>query len=317
MCDNVANYEVVLASGQIVNANKDSHPHLFTALKGGSNNFGIVTRFTFPTFKLGQMWGGIIIYDKSTYPSLIKAFSTFSFVNGGDEDATIIAASSWVSGLGEFAASNLYHATPAASAPPSLAPFATIQPQVRNTLRQDSLLGFAEEQSNLSTNGARQWFFTTGFRVDVQLMLEIHDLWLTAIESIQSTPGLVVSLVFHPVTKDIILQSLKRPHNSLGMRVSDGPFVICLLNTVHANPSSDEIVSTTILRLIRHIEELAMKKHLSSRYRFLNYGYKGQKILQGYGPESLSRLKAASHKYDPTGFFQTAVPGGFKISQVI
>ena len=39
-CDNVVNYEVVLADGSIVNANSSSHTDLFWALKGGGNQFG-------------------------------------------------------------------------------------------------------------------------------------------------------------------------------------------------------------------------------------------------------------------------------------
>ncbi|KAH7224441.1 hypothetical protein B0J15DRAFT_518487 [Fusarium solani] len=44
-CDLVDNFEVVLADGRIANANKDSNSDLWKALKGGSANFGIVTRF--------------------------------------------------------------------------------------------------------------------------------------------------------------------------------------------------------------------------------------------------------------------------------
>lgn len=44
-CDTVANYEVVLANGTIVNANAQQNADLFKALKGGGSNFGIVTRF--------------------------------------------------------------------------------------------------------------------------------------------------------------------------------------------------------------------------------------------------------------------------------
>lgn len=49
-CDNVVNYEVILANGEILNANASSHPDLWRALKGGSSNFGIVTRFDIDTF---------------------------------------------------------------------------------------------------------------------------------------------------------------------------------------------------------------------------------------------------------------------------
>ncbi|KAJ2984798.1 hypothetical protein NUW58_g5873 [Xylaria curta] len=38
-CDNVENFEVVLADGSIVNANRHSHTDLWWALKGGANNF--------------------------------------------------------------------------------------------------------------------------------------------------------------------------------------------------------------------------------------------------------------------------------------
>lgn len=44
-CDNVINYELVLADGSVVNANASSHSDLWKALKGGGGNLGIVTRF--------------------------------------------------------------------------------------------------------------------------------------------------------------------------------------------------------------------------------------------------------------------------------
>ncbi|RYP74051.1 hypothetical protein DL771_003240 [Monosporascus sp. 5C6A] len=40
-CDQVVNFEVVLADGSIVEANATTNPDLFQVLKGGSNNFGI------------------------------------------------------------------------------------------------------------------------------------------------------------------------------------------------------------------------------------------------------------------------------------
>ncbi len=60
--DSVLNYEVVLASGQIVNANATCHCDLYRALKGGGSNFGIVTRVDIKTFPYNnQLWGGQIL----------------------------------------------------------------------------------------------------------------------------------------------------------------------------------------------------------------------------------------------------------------
>ena len=57
-CDTVINYEVVLADGSVVEANKTSNSDLFWALKGGSSNFGIVTRFDLETVKSRKVWAG-------------------------------------------------------------------------------------------------------------------------------------------------------------------------------------------------------------------------------------------------------------------
>jgi FAD binding domain len=56
--DNIVNYEVVLASGDIVNANQTSYPDLFKALKGGNTNFGIVTKVDIAAFEFDQLWAG-------------------------------------------------------------------------------------------------------------------------------------------------------------------------------------------------------------------------------------------------------------------
>ncbi|KAL9636720.1 MAG: hypothetical protein Q9204_002144 [Flavoplaca sp. TL-2023a] len=315
VCDNVVNYEIVLASGDIVQANARTNQDLFLALKGGSNNFGIVTRFDLPTFKQGQMWGGAIYYNPSVYPQLVQAFSDFTATSTPDEQAHILIATSWSAGA-ETGVSNIYHASPVA-APPSLKPFTAIQPQIFTSLRQDSLLGFADEQSAFSTDGARQLYFTTSFRLDVQFMLHVRELWLDALKPLQSVPGFMLSLVFQPLTKGMLAKSAQLGGNSLGLSPEDGPLVVTLLNSVHTNAADDNKIVTAVLGLIRAIEAAAARQGNAARYRFTNYGHKDQKILEGYGKQSIARLQAVSRKYDPRGFFQQMVPGGFKLSNVL
>jgi FAD/FMN-containing dehydrogenase len=61
--DGIINHEVVLANGTIVNANATSNTDLHKALKGGSSNFGIVTRFDLKSFKQEKVWGGIMVHS--------------------------------------------------------------------------------------------------------------------------------------------------------------------------------------------------------------------------------------------------------------
>ena len=47
--------QLATASGTLANANATSHPDLFRALKGGANNFGLVTRFDLAIFPQGEV----------------------------------------------------------------------------------------------------------------------------------------------------------------------------------------------------------------------------------------------------------------------
>lgn len=65
--DNILNYHVVLANGTITDANATSNPGLFWALKGGNNNFGVVTHFDLRVLHTpGGVYGGIISYNESS-----------------------------------------------------------------------------------------------------------------------------------------------------------------------------------------------------------------------------------------------------------
>lgn len=82
----VANYEVVLANGTVTNANSTANPDLFWALKGGSSNFGIVTRFDMKTFPLPEIWGGTALYNGSALNAIVEAYASYTVAQGGSSD---------------------------------------------------------------------------------------------------------------------------------------------------------------------------------------------------------------------------------------
>lgn len=83
------NYEVVLADGRIFNANANENSDLWLALRGGSNNFGVVTRFDMKTFKQGQLWGDTIYYNISTVSEQLNALFDLNSMDN-DPDAALI-----------------------------------------------------------------------------------------------------------------------------------------------------------------------------------------------------------------------------------
>lgn len=68
--DNIAAFEVVLANSTIVTASAQENSDLFTALKGGGNNFGIVTRFDLMAFPASPIWSGSTVHPEGDDPSL-------------------------------------------------------------------------------------------------------------------------------------------------------------------------------------------------------------------------------------------------------
>jgi FAD/FMN-containing dehydrogenase len=82
----VSNLEIVLANSTIVNANVQTNPDLFWALKGGSSNFGIVTRFDVRTFPVSSVFGGTTFYKPEYVDKYLDAVAAYVAPGGGSND---------------------------------------------------------------------------------------------------------------------------------------------------------------------------------------------------------------------------------------
>jgi FAD/FMN-containing dehydrogenase len=145
-CDSVVNFEIVLSSGIIANANATSNANLFVALKGGLNNFGIVTRFDLEIFEQGPMWGGVIIYPNSSDEALLDTLTAVKNPEQFDPHAIFTFGFLYDTVTRQFTADiAMYHSRPEKVNGSSLESFANIQPQLLNTMRIGSPGGFASE----------------------------------------------------------------------------------------------------------------------------------------------------------------------------
>lgn len=152
-CDNVENYEVVLASGQIVNVNKDENQDLWTVLKGGSNNFGVVTRFDLKTFKHGKMWGGFTFFPIETLHQSLDSFADFAGSSNYDDHAALIHSVGFGPQGWAVATSLVY--TKEEADPVIFKPWIDLEPKLHNTVRMTNLSDLALEQSTFNPPGQR------------------------------------------------------------------------------------------------------------------------------------------------------------------
>lgn len=64
------------------------------------------------------------------------------------------------------------------------------------------------------------------------------------------------------------------------------------------------------------ITSYAASSGADNSYIYLNYASKEQNPLEGYGSDSLAKIRAVAEKYDPNRVFQYMMLGGFKVSRV-
>jgi FAD/FMN-containing dehydrogenase len=76
--DNLEAAEVVTAAGKVVRASATENPDLFWALRGGSGNFGVVTRFEFRLHPVGpNVLSGLIVYPASEAKPVLQQYRDF------------------------------------------------------------------------------------------------------------------------------------------------------------------------------------------------------------------------------------------------
>jgi hypothetical protein len=88
---------------------------------------------------------------------------------------------------------------------------------------------------------------------------------------------------------------------------------VVLLTVNWDSASDDAAVTDAVLDMFAKANTFASSKGALNPYLYLNYAHKTQQPIVGYGRASVSKLKAASLKYDPLQTFQRLVPGGFKL----
>jgi FAD/FMN-containing dehydrogenase len=78
----VVEFEVALPTGKVVTATNTSHADLFFGLKGGGNNFGIVTAITYKVVEQPAVWGGLVVVNgDGNITSLSEAINHFQDTN--------------------------------------------------------------------------------------------------------------------------------------------------------------------------------------------------------------------------------------------
>lgn len=130
---------------EIVQANSSQNADLWKALKGGSSNFGIVTRFDIQAFEQGDIYGGLVIHPNSATGQVVTAFSHFVDNIVNYPLGSCFSFWSWVAGSNDTVIISALHDTTGTVNASAYAEYVAIEPTVSSTLREDTHLSFAKE----------------------------------------------------------------------------------------------------------------------------------------------------------------------------
>lgn len=145
--DNVISYDVILGNGTQVTANSTSNPDLFWALKGGANNFGLVTKFTLKVYPIPLVSTTTQQFDEGTISEFIAATVDFATHDEPDVAAGVVPTVTYNASTQKFGATLLGMQESTVSPPSRFAKFSALP----STLRQDAVVPPIAWHNNLNT----------------------------------------------------------------------------------------------------------------------------------------------------------------------
>jgi FAD/FMN-containing dehydrogenase len=309
-CDTVRNYELVTANGDLLNVNLESYPDLFWALRGGGNNFGIVTRFDYETFPQGDIFAGSNVYDHEHKDAVIAAFNTFS--NHGDAKAATWLSIAY-SNKRKLMSALVMYAEPNPSAE-VLKPYLAI-PSLHSTSKVRSMADMVKEIAVVNVKEHRQKYMNQTFKFDAEFVSWLAEIYWKEIEGVdeiyESDQGCVMLLQVY--TKEAVALMQRNGGNCLSLREEEAPYLNVLIPSAWKHEKDDEIVTGLVERIFDQAINEGKRRGLYKDFKYMNYASANQDVLKGYGEENYQRLRGIAAKYDPDQVFQNLMPGYFKL----
>ncbi|KAF6822648.1 FAD binding domain-containing protein [Colletotrichum plurivorum] len=310
-CDNVVGYEVVLANGTVVTATSTSHPDLWQSLKGGLNNIGLVTRFDMQTFPSQDAYGGIVAFPYTSAEGLLETFTSMVKRNSKQPEENGFVSLTYSPATGPSAAFVLANVDGAES-PTSFTGLGELTPMI--DMRSRTPISGLVKQLEGALGLYNVWFTLT-FHANMDIGRKILEVFDSLIADVKDVLGASDQIIF-------VLTPLPRNYANHGPNVLDLNNSLdedCMVLQAEALLSIPEHKALLTEKLQEAVEQTlnsyATETQSLMKWKYLNYANTLQDVWWTIG-DSQDLLKRTSRAYDPAGFFQTSVTGGFKFSDV-
>ncbi|KAF2211247.1 hypothetical protein CERZMDRAFT_43502 [Cercospora zeae-maydis SCOH1-5] len=324
--DNVVEFEVVTAEGELTRANKDQNSDLFYAMKGGGGQFAIVTEFVMQTYPIGKVWGGHKIFSIAQKDALINATHNLNSDYYDQKAAVIVTYSSTLDDLVDIFVVFMFYDGPEPGA--ILDEFNSI-PSLLDQTKPNRDYNELLDANSFFSLPAQRYLIRTGTLPNLPGAQGV-DLYNFAFTSffdgakeaqLKEIDNYVFSMAFQPIPHQLANNSVNNPSgvNLIGLDPNYGDKVFLEYDVSWLSRLTDQRAAATITNLTQAAQDYGQSKYANSgdlewgyRPLFMNDAMFNQDPLKSYPAESYARLQQIQRERDPNGFFSTRT-GGFKV----
>ncbi|KIW28688.1 uncharacterized protein PV07_08328 [Cladophialophora immunda] len=314
-CDNVASYDVILASGIQVTASPTQNSDLYWALRGGGNNFGIVVNFNYEAISLpgAQLWGGTRVYLEDQFDALASAFA--GVVEDSPNDGNAGQWVAWLASNGtKIASAELYYAKPNGGSAAIWNDYNALT-AISDSTQNRQLPAYTAELASSNPYGLRETYYGLTVKADESLATLARDIFYQELPATANVAGANPVLIYQGITLPMIENMSKNGGNPLGISVSDGPLYLIHVACWWDNASDDATIYAFITSVLNQIKAAATSIGKQNDYIYMNYGGVYEDVIKSYGAANKAKLKSIASKYDPQQVFQILQPGYFKLDR--
>ncbi|KAJ7482153.1 hypothetical protein B0H11DRAFT_2173241 [Mycena galericulata] len=306
---NIVNYQVVLADGAIHEVNSQSLPDLYWALKYGSTNFAIVTRFDLRTYPLSDVWGGLLVFDVTHAPTLLQFLVGFNAKLVSDPTGWTMVSLAWDSAQGTYIAGIVGIYLSPVPFPPLHADLKALVPHAHvNTVRITNEMSVMKEMADRLPSGQRTHWFTLTLHADATLMADIYHKGVESFEPYLEHPGFSWSVLFQPIN-----HGFARAGHPAGLSPEDGNLILVLILAFWSEPGEDEIMKQKVHEHGTWAENVARARGLLHPFIYMNYASELQDVIGSIETRDFLEMRRVKSLYDPEDWFGVHWKGGFKL----
>ncbi|KAI1468197.1 FAD-binding domain-containing protein [Daldinia caldariorum] len=304
--DNIKSMEVVLSDFRVVTASRTENSDLFRALKGGGNNFGIVTKFELYTKMPRNLWYRNAIYAASDAKAVFQALAEVQ--NNMEEDPK--AGIQMTCSPDGFTVAFVYGEP--TNDPAVFAPFSKLVPTSERTPPiNGTTLEFIQLQSPPQPEASRDTVGVTTIP-DADLYLDLYNQYLT-INAANNGTSAAFLLVIQTLGAAAVRVAECNGGNALG--TSERALTLWNPISTWTDPADGNKVHNVLTQIGNYIKDQSQAKNLYDPLIFANIAAHDQKVLASYGSQNLNFLLGVSQKYDRSSTFQRLQNGGFLVSR--